>query len=292
VPASRIHPLRLFQLQRWSLVWAALAVGCSPGCANPTPTAAIDPVASVPAAATAPAGGDKAQALVRCAAAGERAQAKLPAAPDEAFAEMTAGCAYLYSAPACREAFLNAGKAPPESRLSGIIDACRGAYCPRLAEPKPDLCLDPRTTTALDQLTQWRAFTRRVFALELGVSEDELPRSLGMPFGATPSIPLETPRPQAGAQAAPARLELALDPQGRPIVSIDRNGHASSYALPPDPTPQDFAAVARAASEQAGPGGSVVIRADRRVPHGAVIALLDALKANGVTRIAFGVSPP
>jgi biopolymer transport protein ExbD len=34
-----------------------------------------------------------------------------------------------------------------------------------------------------------------------------------------------------------------------------------------------------------------VIRADKRIAHGSVIALLDALKREGFTNIAFSVAP-
>lgn len=75
------------------------------------------------------------------------------------------------------------------------------------------------------------------------------------------------------------------------MVSVDFDGKTQTFSLPAAPATQDFGPAAQAAAEATGPDARVVIRADARVPHGVVIALIDALKQRGITHIAFGVAP-
>lgn len=275
----------LLRIHRWSVLGAVFLAGCGEGGAS---TSQATAATSASATTTSASSADKLQALVRCAAAGERARAKRAAAPDEAYVELVRGCADIYSAPECRGAILETTRAPLGSGFAGVIRACRAAYCPRLAEPKPELCTAQIDENSLAWSPQWQAFTRRMLAHEMGVSEDELPKSFSAPF---PDVPLPMPAPSAAAEAIVAGIEIRLDPKGAPVTTVERDGERLPFYLPASPAPPDFTPAVAAAIKRGGASTRVVVRADKGVPHATVIGLLDALKQQGVTHIALGTLP-
>lgn len=262
---------------------AALVAGCGE---DSTSTSQATPAPSVSAAAMV-SGGDKAKALVRCAAAGERAQEKR-ADPRAAYAEMVRGCADIYSPPACRTAILEMAEAPLDSGLEKVFRPCRDAYCPLLAAPKPELCSAPLGDGKAVSAAEWQAFTRRMLAHEMGVPEEELPKDLGAVWSDIP-VPLEAPT--ATLEALVAGIELGLDPKGAPIATVESDGKRSTFSLPASPSAKDFKPAAMAAIQKGGAATRVVVRADERIPHPTVVALLDALKREGVTKIAYRTLP-
>lgn len=262
---------------------AALVAGCGE---DSTSTSQATPAPSVSAAAMV-SGGDKAKALVRCAAAGERAQEKR-ADPRAAYAEMVRGCADIYSPPECRAAILATAEAPLGSGFEGLVRACRDAYCPLLAAPKPELCAAQLGDGKGASAAEWQAFTRRMLAHEMGVPEEELPKDLS---AAWTGIPLPMTAPTATLDTALAVIDLALDPKGAPIATVECDGKRSTFSLPASPALKDLEPTTLAATRKGGAGTRVLVRADERIPHPTVVALLDALKREGVTKIAYRTLP-
>jgi biopolymer transport protein ExbD len=95
----------------------------------------------------------------------------------------------------------------------------------------------------------------------------------GSPFAA----PLDLPRAGGGEVRLIFSVEL---PDAKRTIA---NGEAVA----------DDAALLAAAKKRVAesPDTRAVIRADKSVPHGRVIAVLDTLKQAGISKIAFGVSP-
>lgn len=271
-------------LRGWSSLAMVVILGCGQGSPAPPTPEVVVPTASVGARTDR----DRLESILRCGVAGERAQGKLASAPEEAWAELVRGCADVYSAPACRAAWLESTSAPSDARFSGIERACVSAYCPLLPEPKPELCAAPAVEDSLAAAPKWQAFTRRVLAYELAVDEDQLPRGTAAPWS---FIPLKLPDTAKAPAAVIASIQLAVDPKGGVRVRVDRDDHHGTFNLPAVPSAADFAPVVRSVLEPPGEIPRVAVRADRDVGHGVVIVLLDALKSAGVSKIAFGVSP-
>lgn len=92
-------------------------------------------------------------------------------------------------------------------------------------------------------------------------------------------------------RAIVAGIEIRLDPKGAPVATVERDGERLPFSLPASPAPPDFTPTVAAAIKKGGAATRVVVRADKSVPHATVIGLLDALKQQGVTHIAFGTLP-
>lgn len=93
---------------------------------------------------------------------------------------------------------------------------------------------------------------------------------------ASESLPLDLPQGTTG-QASEAVLEVSLDETGQLFIEgapVDAAG-----------LEQAIAAAAQAPEPRAR------ISADRAVPHGSVVQLMDTLRAGGITRFAIGVDP-
>jgi biopolymer transport protein ExbD len=121
------------------------------------------------------------------------------------------------------------------------------------------------------------------------------------PCGPTPAcvdsaaeatIPHSAPA-AAGSDGAP-KLEAASEQAaaGTPqtvLVTITRGGELFVDGVPVA-TPAKIGELARSAKERE-PGLRAVVAADQSATHGAVMAVVDALKSVGVVRIAFAVAP-
>jgi biopolymer transport protein TolR len=93
-----------------------------------------------------------------------------------------------------------------------------------------------------------------------------------------PAVPLDLPKASQG-QNVQVIFSVLLPADGRTLI----NGAAIA---------EDSVLVERARAElKADPELRAVIQADGSIPHRRVIAVLDALKRAGVTRIAFGALP-
>ena len=94
-----------------------------------------------------------------------------------------------------------------------------------------------------------------------------------------PAVPLDLPQASSG-QGVQVIFSVIMPPQGATLV----NG---------TPVADDAVLLKRARQALAAdPQLRAVIQADGQVPHRRVIAVLDALKRAGLSRIAFGAVPP
>lgn len=91
-----------------------------------------------------------------------------------------------------------------------------------------------------------------------------------------PSINVNLPKAASGDQTTPTKLSISLTADGR----INLNG-----------TFADEEAVRKRAADEvaANPDVQAVISADKDVPHGKVIALLDVVKTSGVKKFAISI---
>lgn len=91
-----------------------------------------------------------------------------------------------------------------------------------------------------------------------------------------PSININLPKAGAGDATAPSKLN----------IMIGRDG-----ALTLDGKPTDDEQVQRVAAEESkkNPDIQAIISADRDVPHGRVVSILDIVKANGVKKFAISI---
>jgi len=88
-----------------------------------------------------------------------------------------------------------------------------------------------------------------------------------------PSMPVQLPSAASGDESEPSLLQVAIDSEGQVFV----NNHAAEEGE-----------VRRISAEQAerNPEVQAVIAADREVPHGTVIRVLDWVKSGGVKKFA------
>lgn len=94
----------------------------------------------------------------------------------------------------------------------------------------------------------------------------------------TPSVPLDLPR-ATQSEAVPTEISVVVPALGPALLDGQAIDEASLKG-------RVVALIA------ASPDARAVIQADRAVPHGRVMAILDALKGAGMTRVAFGALPP
>lgn len=100
-------------------------------------------------------------------------------------------------------------------------------------------------------------------------------------FVVTPAVPIDLPKASQG-EAVQVVFSVVLPADGSGAIYVNGAGIKDTDTL----TQRARAALAEEPTLRA------VIQADGAVPHRNVIAVLDALKAAGVSRIAFGALPP
>jgi len=100
----------------------------------------------------------------------------------------------------------------------------------------------------------------------------------GGPIIASSALPLDLPK---AAQGQEVQLVLEVEIHANEELKADGKVVADTTAL---------IGVAKAAVAKS-PDVRAVIRADKDAKHGRVIAVLDALKQAGISKIAFGVAP-
>ena len=96
------------------------------------------------------------------------------------------------------------------------------------------------------------------------------------PMFMKPTINVNLPKAASGEQTAPSKLNIALTPDGR----INLNG-----------TFVDEEAIRIRATEEVGKNVEVqaIISADKDVPHGRVVGVLDIVKGAGVKKFAISI---
>jgi biopolymer transport protein ExbD len=91
-----------------------------------------------------------------------------------------------------------------------------------------------------------------------------------------PTINVNLPKAVSGDQTAPSKLNIALTADGR----INLNG---SFVQEEDVKSKATEEVGKNSDAQA------IIAADREVPHGKVVGLLDIVKSAGVKKFAISI---
>ena len=83
-------------------------------------------------------------------------------------------CAPLFEEPSCREGYVLAWdeRTSPASRIGVLVDACSAAYCPKLGEPRPALCMH-RATQLAPLSEQWQEFQRAALTRDQGAARAE-----------------------------------------------------------------------------------------------------------------------
>lgn len=82
-------------------------------------------------------------------------------------------CADVFSEPACSSVMRDPPR-PREAIAGAIAKACRDAYCPRLAAPRPSLCVMRELPPPVELGRRWRELQNRILSLELGVAPEAL----------------------------------------------------------------------------------------------------------------------
>lgn len=226
----------------------------------------------------------------RCAQALIRIQNGMRANPGhyDYLPEYARNCAWIYRQPECRRAWQDAARrsSGPKSVTPGedvrqavIAAACKKAYCGRLVAPKPRLCASsgPTSTTASGH-TDWPLLHIAILDRELA-DQPALLAALRLqfePMYIASAQPSDLPKP-LGSEEVEKVLYVSLTRSGEIWV-----GHKRVDA-------HRVEALARAA-RAGNPVVRAVIRADRAVPYGRVIHLLDLLKKAGIEKIALAVT--
>lgn len=96
------------------------------------------------------------------------------------------------------------------------------------------------------------------------------------PLIVKPSININLPKAASGDDTTPSLLNVAIDPDGQ----VTLNGK---------PVTDDDVRTLSAAALAEQPDVQAIISADRGVPHGRVIAILDAIKTAGVKKFAISI---
>ncbi|KYG69335.1 biopolymer transporter ExbD [Bdellovibrio bacteriovorus] len=96
------------------------------------------------------------------------------------------------------------------------------------------------------------------------------------PMFMKPTINVNLPKAASGDQTAPSKLNIALTADGR----INLNG---SFVTEADVQAKAQEEVAKNADVQA------IISADKDVPHGKVVGVLDVVKGSGVKKFAISI---
>lgn len=194
-------------------------------------------------------------------------------------AALARACADIFREPACAAAMRDPPTDPAE--FAGTITrACRAAYCPKLPAPRPKLCAGELPPPS-DLLFQWGELQQHIWAFELGVD----PKVMAPLFKPVVVAVERDPKP---APVERPTVHVYAKPQsaGRMRVWIDSG---KSVVVPFDGAGKAIVALAREARKETPGGASLIITADKNLPYSAVIALLDAFKKQGFSRVTFGV---
>lgn len=232
-------------------------------------------------------------ALTACLRGVEEATGRSAA---DGFATVVQACRDLYRAPGCRDGMDAALALPAAERAGHVLAACAAAYCPILAEPRPEACTPaPGDDTASRRLALWGGLRRAILVHELGaaraadfeVASDEAVRRAAFVRAATSQAP--SARPRSDTPAQPAALHLASSADG--VVVTREDGPAATWTLPASPTAADFGPVVLALADHPG-RPRVRLHATPDLPYATVVAAMDALAQAGFTDVSFATAPP
>jgi hypothetical protein len=114
--------------------------------------------------------------ISKCERGIERAT-KAPTA-DEAMAIYYRECAFVNAEVSCRNAWLRAADAPPDTRLPTIVDACSKAYCPLLKEHPFEACAPGFKATSAGVFRAWPPLYSAMMQYDAGDQAPRLTRSM------------------------------------------------------------------------------------------------------------------
>jgi biopolymer transport protein ExbD len=191
----------------------------------------------------------------------------------------------VYAEPACNAAWATADAADPAARPRMIIDACSAAYCPKLADPKPRLCVSSKTlpSSFRRELLEWTEFHLRVLTPALGLERrPALLAKLAVYLSAFPSFgrtpPMKVTLPGLKGASTGLAKDLTV------VVTRDGKFAVDGKAM----TPEALTALLKA-KHRAAPDTRILIAADKLAPHGAVVSLMDIAKSVGFKRLGVAV---
>jgi biopolymer transport protein ExbD len=190
------------------------------------------------------------------------------------------GCKDLYREPACHGAIESLAGVEPEARLVAVATACASAYCKKLPPPAPTLCTsDARQATATD----WKELDAHILAYELGGDPDSAPIQAvaGAMFRE-----IVVRAPDRSVREAPrAQLQVTISVSGaQAVVGIVGGKQWSVSSAPAGADLAPLIAALQKASNHA--DVQIVLAAGRDTPHGTVIAVMNALRDAGFTKLA------
>jgi len=195
-------------------------------------------------------------------------------------AAIARACADVYSEPGCASVMRD----PPrrsEAITGAIAEACRDAYCPRLAAPRPTLCAMPEMPPPVELGRRWRELQNRILALELAVAPDQLE---------TLAPPMDIPVRKEIAPGAPVLppFVVRLKPEGSGArVSIE--GRTETRLIDLHGKTDALAAWFRAARAELPAGTGAIVDAPPSFNDEFVFKVSDGLSNAGFRDIALEI---
>ena len=222
-------------------------------------------------------------AIDRC----RQGYAALATASSPQAVDLARACADIYREPACAAAMRNP-PADPSAMAGTIARACRDAYCPRLAAPRPRLCDAAELPLPSELLSQWAELQQQIMALELEVD----PKMLAPLFK---PIVVSVKDVQAVKAAPRATIVVDIHPidGGRVSISVQKLG-GTTVRRDATVGDADIASLAHkaVASLPVGADREAILRADKSVLFELMQAVLAAFQKEGVTHVAIATTPP
>jgi biopolymer transport protein ExbD len=219
---------------------------------------------------------DRAAALRSCGDAFGEIGAMAPSQLSDVTAIYARGCHDLYSEPACRRAVARLADISPDSRLATLVGECSAAYCDKLDEPKPRVCKPGAKPEAVDLGPAWRELDQRILELELGSKGPEIARVAGVITHEVTAVAVDLPR-AAAADVATDRIALSVAGDRVTVAIAGR-----TWKVGRAPTPAELAPIVAAIDRS----HQVVIEASKDLQYATVVAVLDALRSAGVTKVS------
>lgn len=96
------------------------------------------------------------------------------------------------------------------------------------------------------------------------------------PFIMKPSINVDLPQAASGEESAPSNLNITMTAEGKIML----NG---------EPSTQEAVKTLAAKAIQQNPETQAIISADKQVPHGEVVSVIDSVKTAGVKKFAITI---
>ncbi len=159
-------------------------------------------------------------------------------------------CSALFSQPACRDAWAEAGKLPPAEQIPHVATACRKAYCPALTAFAFEACRDDFKSTPEALTRAWPPLFDAILTREAGAASPEVSASMLVLYARLRQLEAAAPAPSASA--APEGSAAAPAGSGTPAPSATAPV-ASGSSSPPAPSGSAHKGAAKASPLKAKP---------------------------------------